>query len=108
MAARAFGKITVSSAGTPVRATVNESTPTARVGLQSFTVFALAGNTGANIYVGSSTMNKSTYAGIYAIIPKGSSASFTINLSPTGFNLADIYIDADTSGDLAVISGTEQ
>lgn len=108
MAARAFGKVIVTTAGTPVRATINESTPSARVGLQSFTVFALAANTGTNIYVGSSAMNKTTLAGVYAIIPKGTNVSFTINLAPVGYNLADFYLDCDTSGDACLVSGTEQ
>lgn len=108
MSLKSFGKVTVTTAGTPVRATLNESTPSARVGLQSFTVFALLGNTGANIYVGSSAMNKTTLAGVYAIVPKGTSAGAIINLAPTGINLNEIYLDADTSGDAALVSGTEQ
>lgn len=108
MALRSFGKVTVASAGTPVRATSNESVPTARVGVQSLTVFALAGNAGANIYVGNSAMNKSTLAGVYAIVPKGSSGGATINLAPAGINANEIFIDADTNGDAALVSATEQ
>lgn len=104
MAIGSAGKVTVTSAGTPVRATINESTPTARLGVQSFTVFAPSGNTGTNIYVGSSAMNKTTYVGVYAIIAKGGSASFSIINAPAGLNLNEIFIDADTSADVALVS----
>ena len=104
MAIGSAGKVTVTSAGTPVRATTNESTPTARLGVQSFTVFAPSGNTGTNIYVGNSSMNKTTYAGVYAIIAKGGSASFSILNAPAGLNLNEIFIDADTSADVALVS----
>lgn len=108
MAIKSAGKITVTSAGTPVRATSNESAPTTRLGIQSFTVFAPSGNTGTNIYVGNSAMNKSTYAGVYAIIAKGGSTSFSIINAPAGINLNEIFIDADTSNDVALISYVEQ
>lgn len=108
MALKSFGKITVASAGTPVRVTVNESDPTARVGLQSISVFASAGNSGTNIYLGTATMNKSTYAGVYAIIPKGAVISSVINLAPVGLDARDLYLDADTSADTALVSGTQQ
>lgn len=108
MALRSFGKVAVASAGTPVRITTNESDPTARVGMQSITVFALAGNSGTNIYVGRSNMNKTTLVGVYAIIAKGNQEAFEIPLSPAGINAADVYIDADTNSDAALISGTEQ
>lgn len=104
MAIGSAGKITVTSAGTPVRATTNESTPTARLGVQSFTVFAPAGNTGTNIYVGAAGFSKSTYSGLYGIVAKGGSASFTILNAPAGINLNEIFIDADTSNDVALIS----
>ena len=108
MALRSFGKVTVSTAGTPIRVTTNESTPTDRVGVQSLTVQALAGNTGTNIYVGSSTMNKSTLAGVYLIVAKGATGVSVINLAPAGINANEVYLDADTSGDSALVSATEQ
>lgn len=108
MALKSLGKVTVTTAGTPVRCTVNESVPGARVGLQTISVFALAGNSGTNIYLGTATMNKSTLAGVYAIIPKGAVISGSIIMAPAGLNAADLYLDADTSADAALVSGTEQ
>ena len=108
MALRSFGKVTVASAGTPVQATVNESVPGARVGVNSIFVQALAGNVGTNIYVGKSTMVKATLVGVYFIVPKGGNAYAVINLAPAGINMNELYIDADTNSDACLISATEQ
>lgn len=108
MALRSFGKVTVTTAATPVRVTANESTPSARVGVQSITVQALSGNSGTNIYVGSSAMNTTTLAGVYAIVAKGAAASAGIINAPAGLNAAEIYLCADTNGDAALVSATEQ
>lgn len=108
MALKSLGKVLVTTAGTPVRATLNESVPAARYAVQSFSVFALAGNSGANIYVGSSAMNKSTLVGVYAIVPKGGGSYAVIQEAPAGIMLNEIYLDADTSGDSALVSATEQ
>src|SRR5207247_8054730 len=99
MALRSFGKITVTTAGVPVRCTANESTPGNRVGLQSISIYALAGNSGTNIYIGNSAMNKSTLAGVFAIASKGTWASAVVNLAPAGIDARDLWLDADTSGD---------
>lgn len=108
MALKSLGKVTVTTAGTPVRATLNESVPATRYAVQSFTVFALAGNTGTNIYIGNSAMNKTTLAGVYGIAVKGSFTNAVIIEAPAGINLNEIYLDADTSGDAALVSATEQ
>lgn len=108
MALKSLALVTVAAAGTPVRSTINETVPAARYGVQSFTVFALAANSGANIYVGNSVMVKATGVGVYAIVPKGGAGSVIISESPAGFNMADIYLDADTNGDKALVSCTEQ
>lgn len=108
MALKSLGKVVVTTAGTPVRTTLNESTPSARYAVQSITIQALAGNSGTNIYVGNSAMNKSTLAGCYAIVPKGASAAAVIIQAPAGILANEIYLDADTSGDAALVSATEQ
>ncbi len=108
MGLKSLGKITVASAGTPVVCTTNETAPTARLGVQSINVFALAGNSGTNIYVGSATMNKSTLAGVYAIVPKGNDVSAVVINAPAGINANEVYIDADTTNDAALVSVTEQ
>jgi len=108
MALKSLANVTITTAGTPVRSTANEGTPSARYAVQSFTVFALSGNSGANVYVGNSAMVKSTGVGVYAIIPKGSSGYAVITNAPAGINMADIYLDCDTNGDKALVSVTEQ
>jgi hypothetical protein len=104
---RSFGKITVAAAGTPARCTANEANPATVVKVQSVTVFALAGNTGTNIYLGSSTMNKSTLVGVYAIIPKGTFVSAILQQGNDPIAVDKLYLDADTSGDAALVSGLE-
>lgn len=108
MALASLGKVTVTTAGTPVRATINQSDPTARYAVQSFSVFALSGNSGANIYIGSSGLNKSTLAGVYAIIPKGSSGFAIIQEAPAGIMMNEIYVDGDSNDDACLISVTIQ
>lgn len=108
MAFKSLGKITVTSAGTPVRATANESTPTARYPVQMVRVTAPAGNTGTNIYVGASGFSKSTYAGLYGIVPKGTYQDFLIALAPEGILANEIFLDADTTNDVALVSVSEQ
>lgn len=108
MALKSFGKVTVTSAGSKVRCTINQTDPTARVGLQSFSVYAPAGNVG-DVYVGiGSTFSTSTYSNLLGIIPKGQWWSGVINLAPAGVNLADYYIDAVNSNDSVLVVGTEQ
>lgn len=104
MAFRAFGKVTVGVAGTPVRCTVNQTNPADGAKVQSVTVFALAGNSGANIYLGASNMDKSSLANVYAIIPKGTFVSALIQQTYDAIDVKDLYVDADTSGDAALIS----
>lgn len=108
MALKSFGKVTVTTAATPVRITINESSPAARYGIQTLSVQALAGNSGTNIYVGSAAMVPSTLVGVYAIVPKGASASASIIMAPAGLNANEIYLCADTDGDAALVSATEQ
>ncbi len=105
---RSFGKVTVAAAGTPVRCTVNEPDPTKLVKIQSLSLYALSGNSGTNIYLGSATMNKSTLAEVYAIASKGTWAAAIVQNSPDAIAVSDLYLDADTSGDAALVSGTEQ
>lgn len=108
MALKALGKITVASAGTKVRVTVNQTDPAARVGLQSLSIYAPAGNTG-DVYIGlGSAFSTSTYVGLLGIIPKGTWWSSVINLAPVALNAADLYIDAANANDVVLAVGTEQ
>lgn len=108
MAFRSFGLITVTTSTSPVQVTVNQSVPASRVAVQTVNVFALTGNTGANIYLGSSAMVPSTGVGVYAVIPKGTSQQFAIVNSPAGINAADLYLCSDTNGDKAIVGALEQ
>lgn len=108
MALRSFGKVTVAVAGTKVRATINETTPATRVGLQSISVYAPSGNTG-DVYIGiGSTYSRTTWIGVVGVVPKGTWWTGVINLSPAGVNAADYYIDADNANDVCLVVGTEQ
>lgn len=113
MALKSLGKVTVTTGGTPVRATVNESVPAARVPAQSFLVEANPANTG-KIYVGALGMSRTTLAGVHGVVgiptATGTIPSYTasIPLAPAGFNMADFYIDADVNGESALVSLTEQ
>lgn len=111
MALKSLGKVTIASGGTPVRATANETDPTARYAVQSFTVQAGAANAGI-VYVGlGSSFSTSTGAGVIGLIPKPasattgpfSSASYSILEAPAGIDMRDIYIDG-TTNDVVYIS----
>ena len=104
---RSLGKVTA-TAGTPVRLTMNESTPTTRYPAHSFLVEALSTNTG-DVYVGTSTMNRTTLAGVYAIIPPPTanlylSFTATVSYAPAAFNLNEVYLDVETTGEGALVS----
>ncbi len=106
MAVTPLGKVTVTTAGTPVRVT------STRTGAQAILVQAVSTNTG-KIYVGNSSLNKSTLAGVYFVIPAASASDipsfeFSIPLSPAGLNAADIYLDADNNGEAAIVTITAQ
>lgn len=104
---RSYGKVTVAAAGTPKQVVARDDTnSTTRV--QKVYVFALAGNSGTNIYVGAATMNKTTLADVYAIVPKNT--NFTLDVGggvPNGVEASDLYLDADTSADSALVSVAE-
>ncbi len=109
MAIRSLGKVTVTSAGTPVRATVGQTTPSARVACQTIKIYATLGNSGANIYVGTaSDFSKSTFANMVLAIPKGTTQEITIQQAPAGLNAADLWIDADTTNDTCLVTIVEQ
>lgn len=116
MALQSYGAVTITTGGTPVRCTNNESVPAARVAVQSFMVQALPANAGI-IYVGTSaSMNTSSGVGVLAVIPKPASAttgpfpsaSFSIVEAPAGINLNEIWLDASSNGDKAYVTASIQ
>jgi hypothetical protein len=108
MAIKSLGKVTVTTSTTPVRITTNQSSPTARLGVQSVTVTALAGNSGTNVYVGSSLLVPSTLVGCYGIVAKGTTASFEVDFAPAGINANEVYLCSDTDNDAALVVVIEQ
>jgi hypothetical protein len=115
MALKSYGIVTVTTATSIVRCTINETTPSARVGVQSFMVQALPANAGL-VYVGTANMVVSSGVGVLAVLPKPTSTttgpfasvSFSIVNAPAGLNLADIYLDVSNGGDGAFVSATVQ
>lgn len=108
MAMHSLGKVAVVSPGTPVQATINNSSPSARVAAYSIMFQALPGNSG-KVYVGLSGLNKSTLTQCVAIIAvptTNSIPAFTVTLTyaPGGLNVTDFYVDADNAQDGALIS----
>lgn len=106
MALRALGKVTVTTAGTPVRVTATATR------CQSIAVQAWPANAG-KIWVGTSaSMNKTTGEGILAIIAIPDAvipaASFSIPLSPAGLDASSLWIDADNNGEGCIVTIAEQ
>ena len=103
-----IGKITVTTAGTPVRLTSTQSDATARYPCHALLVQQIPGNTG-RLVLGVSGMNSSTYAGCLALlgVPTNTilpSANGGITHAPNAFNLADFYLDASVSGEGGLVS----
>lgn len=98
-----LGKVTVASAGVPVRITNNFlSTSDVTDSLASkIEITALSGNTG-NIYIGYSGMNTSTMAGVLKELLPGDSWGISDVGAPNVFKPHDIYIDSAEDGDSAI------
>ena len=109
MPLQSLGKITITAAGTPVRATNNQTVPSAGLKVQSFAVFALSTNGGANMYIGNvSTMNKSTGVGVVGVVPKGTWVAFGVDFAPNGLDVSQIYLDGDSNSDAAIVAAVVQ
>jgi len=108
MAQKSLGKVTVTTPGTPVRLTLNQSDPTARYAVHAYMVQALSSNTG-KIYIGSASMNKTTLAGVYAYLPVPTASlapafSASVALAAANFMMNEIYLDADVGSEGAIVS----
>ncbi len=109
---RSLGKVIVTTAGTPVRATLNETVPTERYGAHAMLFQQVPGNTGKLYIMDRQTGNASTGAGVLAVlaIPTVNllpSASATITYAAAGFNAADFWIDAEVSGQGCQVSAIQ-
>lgn len=103
----ALGKVSVTTPGTPVRLTANRADPTARVACQTVLIQPLLGNTGS-VYLGEQGMNKTTFAGVYAIVPTPaggfSNFALSIPLAPAAFDAAALFLDADTAAEGVLVT----
>lgn len=105
MAWKSLGKVTVTTAGTPVRIT------SSRTPCHALLVQQLPANTG-RIIVGTSVMNSTTYAGCLAIlaIPTTNgipAVNAGLATEPDGLNAADYYLDSTVNGEGALVSYLE-
>lgn len=111
-----LGPVRVSVPGTPVRAT--SAIPDTLPNLygepgSNFTCHAalfqaLPTNTGL-VYIGAATMNKTTLAGVLAVlaVPTANSIpsfSVALTLAPAGIDLSDVYIDAANATEGVLVS----
>lgn len=108
MAVHSLGKVTVSSPGSPVQATVNQASPNTRIPCYALMFQALPTNSG-KVYVGLASMNKSTLAQCLAVLPipgTTSAAAYSIAAPnvPGAFNMADFFIDADSAQDGVLVT----
>ena len=109
MALVSFGKITVTSAGTLVRVTVNETDPAAAILAHSCLFEQIPGNTGKIYVFERSTGSASTYVGCVAVlaIPTVNvlpSYSVSVLPVPAGISMNDFYIDAQVNGEGCLVS----
>lgn len=107
-----LGKVTA-TAGTPARATVNQTDPTARFPCHAILFQALSTNTG-KVYImeGNNAFSAATYTKCLAVIavPTANSlpsASATVTYAPAAFNAADFYIDVQTTGEGCLVSAVK-
>ena len=106
---RSLGKVTVTSSGTPVRLTLNESTPSARYTCHAFMVEALPTNTGAVYIMDRSNGVIATLVGVVAILAIPTTnilPSWTVGLSASAnpIDLSLYYVDAAVSTDGVLVS----
>lgn len=112
---KSLGQITITTSGTPVRMTSNETDANLRVACQTIFVQQTASNTGSLYFCASATADISTGSGVLAIIPAPTlnSSSVAISLpcavvtvpdAPAALNAANYYLDADEDGDIALVS----
>lgn len=100
---KALGKITVPSAGTPVRITLPSD-----FAIHGIMVQAWRANVGM-VFVGAKYMDISSGVGLYAQIPAPTDAfigtfSAALTIAPNGLNTKEFWIDADENDDAVIVS----
>ena len=106
---RSLGKLTVTTSGTLVRVTVNESDPAKSFQVHSLLFQAWPTNTGKIWIFSDPNGNKATGAFILAILAAPGTnvvpaASATITDAQNALNAADYYVDADVNGESCIAS----
>lgn len=108
-----LGKVVVAAGGTPVIATTNETDPTKRYGCQTMFFEQLQANTGKLYICDRATANRTTGAGVLAVIPAPTLtsgvatvlpyASFTVPTAAAALNAAEFWVDADVNGEGCIV-----
>jgi hypothetical protein len=100
-----LGKVAVAAAGTPVRLTANfpSDSEFEQMVVSKLNIQALTDNTGP-LYLGYADMNRTTLAGVLAIIPQGSTWAFGEYNALNTIKPHDLYLDADNNGDAGLVS----
>lgn len=99
-----LGKIVVVTSGVPVRATINETDPTANFHVHAYAIQRLDTNLG-KIYISlSPTDDRANLRKILGIISAGQpSFCAGIGIELNGTNMTAVWIDADNPGDGVII-----
>lgn len=103
ISAQGLGIVNVTTSGTPQQLT-SSVTETKDLWIRPLKTLPGTGNTG-NIYIGNSTMVKATCVGVMLVIKTGDNPVHIERPRTSGefYDLSKLYIDADNSGDGAVI-----
>lgn len=106
---RSLGKVVVLNSGTLVRATNNEISPNDRVPCQSLLFEQWPGNTGKIYICDRQAANKATGVGVLAVLAPPTSTGFPsagigVPTAPAALNAADFWLDAEISGEGALVS----
>lgn len=100
-----FGKVTVTTAGTPVRLTANT------LNCNSVFFSTISGQSGQQMYIGLSGLVKATLVNVLRVLQKPVATPASLDNWPiicevgqSPLDLSTIFIDADTSGDSLLVS----
>ena len=111
MAWKSFGEVTVTAAGTPIRATINMVNPAADVKAHTVAFQQVSGNTGKIYIQDRQTLGAGNIGRVHVLaIPTSNtlpSVSAGIEYAPGGFNLASYWIDAEVNGEKCLVSTIE-
>lgn len=105
MALISLGKITVVTAGTPVKFTSSVTNANS-----IFIQYPFGSNTGPQIYIGAAGLVKATLVGVWRVLVKQAAATSPfdtwniVSRAPGPFDLSTWFLDADASGDFALVS----